>query len=302
MNAGWRVIDCMALTGELRYSRGQLVVKDSSTGVDTAIPLAQIAVVLVGNATMVSGAVVAKLSEYDIALLICDWRQVPIAGALPWREHTRIGARQRSQAALSAPRRKQAWSRVITSKIRGQAYTLELLGLPGSKELLALSQEVRSGDPTNVEAQAAKRYWGFISGEQSFFRIPGGHIDGWNSGLDYGYTLLRGYGIRAATSAGLCGALGIFHHGRSNAFALVDDLMEPFRPMVDFVVFSSFTQEDSLSREMKSHISESLTNAFGRDGKSMPTVFNEFAQDFGLYVEGQRKSLSVPIWQAEWNA
>lgn len=302
MNPGWRVVDCINLEGALRYQRGQLVIHRSSPEGDAVIPMAQIAVVLVGIQVSVSGAVIAKLSEYDISLLVCDWRSVPVAGAVPWREHTRIGIRHRAQAELSLPRKKQAWSRIVSSKINGQANTLQAVTDVQSEELKSLAGRVKSGDPDNYEARAARVYWPQVSGTQAFSRRPGAREVGWNSALDYGYTLLRGYGIRAIAGAGLAGALGVFHRGRGNAFALVDDLMEPFRPMVDQIVFTHIFPDDDLTPAVKQVLSNNLGAAFGADGKSMSTVFNEFAQHYGRYVETEEAVLKVPTWKGKFNA
>jgi len=302
MNAGWRIVDCTNLTGSIRYQRGQIIVSSEENGLDVAVPLAQVAVVLIGVQASISGAVITKLSEYDIALLVCDWRDVPIAGAIPWRQHTRIGIRHRSQAELSLPRKKRAWASIVQAKITGQAHTLHLLNRPRSEELTSLIKNVRSGDPDNMEARAARKYWQIISAETKFSRLPGSETIGWNSALDYGYTLLRGYGIRAVTSAGLSGALGVFHRGRGNAFALVDDLMEPFRGMVDAFVFSRLSNDEALTKEAKHYLAASLNSAFDSSGKSLSTVFNEFAQQYGLYVEGEVESLVVPKWKGSLHA
>lgn len=302
MNAGWRIVDCTKLSGSIKYQRGQLIVNSEENGLDVAIPLAQVAVVLIGVQASISGAVITKLSEYDIALLVCDWRDVPIAGAIPWREHTRIGVRHRSQAELSVPRKKQAWAKIVQAKVSGQAHTLRLLERDGVSDLIGLAKSIRSGDPENIEARAARKYWQLISGNTKFSRFPGSETVGWNSALDYGYTLLRGYGIRAVTSAGLSGALGVFHRGRGNAFALVDDLMEPFRGMVDAFVFSRISNGEALSKETKHYLSNSLNTALDSSGKSLSTVFVEFAQQYGRYVEGEVETLTVPRWKGSLSA
>ncbi|WP_410764035.1 CRISPR-associated endonuclease Cas1 [Corynebacterium rhinophilum] len=103
MNAGWRVLDCLNLHGSLRYSRGQLVISKEDAA-DVAIPLAQIAVVLIGSKSSISGAVLQKFGDYDIALIVCDWKGVPVSGAYPWNPHSRMGARQQAQAQLSVPK------------------------------------------------------------------------------------------------------------------------------------------------------------------------------------------------------
>ena len=302
MNSGWRIIDCLNLNGTLRYSRGQLVIHSEDTQADVSLPLAQIAVVLIGSRSSISGAVLQKFSDYDIALLVCDWRNVPVAGAYPWNEHSRVGARQQAQSQLSLPKKKQAWSRIVSAKISGQATVLNALNKPGAEELYVLSRSVKSGDPENLEAQAARKYWSRISHGHSFLRSPSSGIPGWNSALDYGYTLLRGHGIRAIASAGLSGTLGVFHRGRGNKWALVDDLMEPFRPMIDQVVFTTTTNDASLDSPQKTRISQYLNSPFNSSGKSLSTVFNEFSQQYGMYIEGNLKHLSVPAWEGELDA
>lgn len=305
MNPGWRIIDCTKLEGALRYSRGNLIVTNDDS--DTAIPLSQIAIVLVGVNASVSGAVLIKLSEYDIALLVCDWRGIPVSACYPAGDHSRIGARHQSQSALSKPRAKQAWAGIIRAKIVGQANVLSTMEFDdAAKELFLISKDVKSGDTTNVEAQAARRYWRTLSESSSFVRTPGISDDLTNSALNYGYTILRGIGIRAVSSAGLAGALGIFHHGRGNSFALVDDLMEPFRPLIDFLVFSRLGNlietDNELGREQKKVLAACADEPFVESGKTLNTVFVEFAQSFGNYVEGKNQKLVVPTWEGPFDA
>ena len=302
MNPGWRVIDCTQLVGSLRYERGQLVVISSQTDTTTKLPIAQLAVVLVGVQVSISGAVLAKLGEYDVALLVCDWRNVPVAGAYPWSTHTRIGARTNAQASMSKPARKRAWAAIIKAKIAGQIVTaLALTGQVDTK-LAGYPALVLSGDTTNIEAQAARHYWASIS-EQEFSRFPGSGVDFSNSALDYGYTVLRGIGIRAVCAAGLSGALGVFHRGRSNSFALVDDLMEPFRPFVDYAVFGELDTAKDFGTLHKQHLVEYLKTApFTANGETVSTVFESFAQSFGLYAEGTITNLAVPQWKGPADA
>lgn len=301
MNAGWQVLDFTGFSGTISYSRGNLRVSLQDDQV-IEVPLSRIAVVLVGVSASVSGAVLSKLSEYDIALLVCDWRGVPIAGAYPWAEHTRIGARHLAQSELSRPRKKAAWARIIAAKIKGQASTLKALGSLGSVELNALGNRVRSGDPDNLEAQAARKFWNLISENQEFSRLPGLAAGPTNSALDYGYTILRGFGIRAVTSAGLSPSLGVFHRGRSNQFNLVDDLIEPFRPVIDHSVFSNECFTEELNKESKQLLVQAANSQFSRDGETVPTALSRLAQNFGRYVEGEIESLDVPIWKGPFDA
>lgn len=147
----------------------------------------------------------------------------------------------------------------------------------------------------NREAMAAKRYWEIISTEDDFRRLPGLAATGWNGALDYAYTVLRGHGMRAICSAGLVGTLGVFHHGRGNQFALVDDLIEPFRPAIDYAVFSIVSNAQELDKETKRQLVAAVEEPFNSAGQSIPTVFTAFAQQYGRYVEGDVEKLVPPI-------
>lgn len=303
MNPGWRILDCSDVEGRIRYSRGQLRFQVDNTGEEVSVALAQICIILIGTKVSLSGGVLTKLSELDIALLVVDWRGVPVAGASPWNTHTRIGARQRAQASLSVPRRKQAWTQIVKAKIKGQAHVVEAVGGKNMSSLIKMARSVRSGDPENVEAQAARLYWSCFGRESRFHRFPGKGFDTWNSALDYGYTLLRGIGIRSVASAGLSGTLGVFHRGRSNAFALVDDLLEPFRPFVDEIVFSQIEEHEVFGKRHKQQLAALLNcHPFDAEGRTVPTVFQDFAQQYGLYVEDDLERISPPQWKGSLNA
>lgn len=301
MNTGWRVIDCSQMVGRLSYRRGRLVVKPD-TQAEQNLSLAQLAVLLIGERVSVSGAVIAKCSEYDIALVSCDWRGVPQAALYPWNEHSRIAARNIAQANLSLPRKKQAWARIIKAKIIGQAFTLRHFGSSSYEKLKKLAHKVKSGDNGNLEAQAARIYWKSLVEDKTFRRLPRSGIDGINSCLDYSYVVLRGFGIRAVVGAGLAGTLGVFHKGRSNNFALVDDLIEPFRPAVDQFLFAHLENWEVSDSESKKIMVAASNQKFDASGKSIPTRLLEFAQDLGAYVEGNMAELLVPTWKGIENA
>ena len=302
-DSGWQVLDFSDFKGSLTYKRGNVHVNKYEDGSEVDVPLAHAAVVIIGGSVTVSGALLSKLSEYDIALLVCDWRKVPVAGAMPWREHTRIGARQQAQAATSLPRRKNAWARIVRAKILGQANTL--LGFSQAvkaKSLRNIAKAVRSGDPDNKEALAARLYWSSFARMADFARDPGSATQGWNSALDYAYTILRGHGIRAIASAGLSGTLGVFHRGRGNPFALVDDLIEPFRPAIDDFVFHHVASDAELTPDTRHQLVACCDRTFSSDGHSIPTVFTSFAQNFGMYVEGDTNELTTPVWEGPFDA
>lgn len=296
MNAGWRIVDCSQLVGSIRYSRGQILINRRESDEVATVPLAQVAVVLVGIQTSISGAMLAKFSEYDVAALVCDWKGIPVGGVYPWAGHTRIGARNIAQANLSKPRMKRAWAEIIKAKVKNQYVASGIITGRLDQQLKNYISQVLSGDKYNIEAQAARHYWSVIGGFE-FSRKPQVATDPFNSALNYGYTIVRGLGIRAVTAAGLNGALGVFHRGRGNCFSLVDDLMEPFRPFVDCIVFKELDLSKGLTPVQKRVIVDRVkTSSFSVVGENIQTAFEGFAQSYGLYVEGDLEHLQIPQW------
>lgn len=148
------------------------------------------------------------------------------------------------------PLKKQLWQQTVRMKIFNQAQVLRKLGLSDAR-LLKLQNDVLSGDSTNLEAQAASYYWGQLYGSQ-FTRTRG--KDTPNAQLNYGYAILRSVTARALTASGLFPSIGIHHKNKYNAFCLADDIMEPYRPFVDWIVLhlpELHENEDGLTKEQK---------------------------------------------------
>lgn len=296
MASQWRIVDFSNFEGSLKSVRGGIeVIPDS--GEPMVVPVADLAVVLIGMHVSLSAAVLHRLCEADVAVLFCDWRGIPEGGAYSWSDHGRVGARHRAQAELTLPRKKNAWGRIVRAKVLGQAEVLKHAEIPGGGELLALADEVRSGDPMNIEAQAARLYWQRFFGRKDK-RLPGsGELLGHNPCLDYGYTVLRGLVMRSVIATGLNGSLGIFHRGRSNVFALADDLIEPFRPCIDDTVLGLPLDASPSDPDIKRALVAAATQRFNEDGLHVPAVVESFAQQFGRYVEGDVQRLDPPVWR-----
>lgn len=296
MTQQWRVLDLISFDGEIHSTRGAVEIAHS-TGELTRIPVADLAMVLVGHHVTFSGATLHRFVSGGVPVMLCDWKGIPEGASYSWTSHGRAGARQRAQVQLSLPRQKNAWAKLVSAKIRGQAATLTNLGLGGAAELLELAKRVRSGDPGNIEAQAARLYWQTTLGRLER-RIPGsGSASGRNACLDYGYTILRGHAIRATLAAGLIPSVGLFHHGRSNQFALVDDLIEPFRPCVDEVVFSLDPEASPSDSSTKRILVRAADQQFSMNGSSIPTALSDLAQRYGKYCEGDATRLRVDAWE-----
>lgn len=301
VHSAWRVIDCSDFEGRLSYERGRMMVipraADGSEAGPAEVPLAQTAVLLLGLKAVCSTALLFELAQNGVSVLLCDWRGVPVGAMESWSETaTVVATRHRAQAAMSLPRQKNAWKRIVKAKIRGQAHCLDLCGRPGGELLQNLAKTVQSGDPSNVEGHAAREYWQRIfPAEEEFQRKPGSGTPR-NSQLDYAYTVLRGFVIRAVLTAGLDPTFGVNHHNRSNYFCLADDLIEPYRSAVD-VKIAQLSDNDSVSdKDVKRFLVDAVNAQFGESGLTIPSSLNSFAQQYGLYCEGKRDVLPVPVF------
>jgi len=292
---GWRVLDAISLEGVVGGTRGRITLSPVNEPV-TAVPAEEIALLMIGNQTSIDASAMHYLAKHDIALLATDWRGVPIVGLYPWGDHGRVAARHIAQAELSRPRRKNAWMQLVKAKIVGQAATLDAVDPIGADRLRQLAANVRSGDPANSEGIAARIYWPRLFGTYGTFLRDQDGGDEVNALLNYGYMVLRGYGIRAALSAGLSPPLGLFHHGRANYFNLVDDLIEPFRPAIDAEVLRLGPSASLERAEVKHLMVAAASQPFSSDGYRIPAVLDDLAQRLGRYVEGELDRLAVEAW------
>lgn len=214
--------------------RGFLVVSDKEAQLGR-VPLADVSAVLISaDQATVSKQVVTALCEQNAAIIFCGANYLPTAITLPYTGNYESAHRMRQQIEASRPLCKQIWQDLVRQKIGNQANVLSWRNEEqAARELQAMVRRVKSGDPDNLEAQAARLYWRPLFGAK-FTRDRFGEDE--NVLLNYGYTVLRSAVARAIVASGLLPALGVHHRGRLNPFALVDDLMEPYRPLVDTVV------------------------------------------------------------------
>lgn len=227
-----RIVEIAEPGRHLAKERGFLVVTERGAEIGR-VPLDDIEAVVAADAgTTTSCALLADLAERGIPVVLCGRNHAP--SGLVWPVAGHHAQQRRMEAQLSAPRplTKRLWALLVAAKLRRQGWALERRGQPAGA-FARLAREVRSGDPDNLEAQAARRYWPLIMGV-AFRRDP--DADGANALLNYGYAVLRAGTARAIAAAGLHPGLGIFHRHPQNSMPLADDLMEPFRPVVDVSV------------------------------------------------------------------
>ena len=228
-----RVVDIAEDGRYLSKHRGFLVV--SAAGAEVGrVPLDDLtAVIATSAATTASCALLAELAERGIPFVLCGRNYAPAGLLWPVAGHHAQQRRMEAQIAQAPALGKHLWAQVVRAKIQRQGWALGSAGKRAGA-FARLARSVRSGDPDNLEAQAARRYWPLLMGS-GFRRDSDG--DGANALLNYGYAVLRAATARAIAAAGLHPGLGIFHRHPHNAMPLADDLMEPFRPIVDLEVF-----------------------------------------------------------------
>ena len=218
--------------GFLRISEDGEVVKD--------IPFDLILSIIISSPTTIyTQPLMQRLAEEGIPLITCGKNYIPSGIYIPLIGHYKQGYIQRVQFEAGAILQKRLWQQVVKEKIRQQAAVLQKFD---KKDVLTpLIAKVGSGDEQNIEAMAAKRYFSTLFGS-AFVRNT--ELPGINSFLNYGYAVMRACVARFVIALGLCPSLAIKHQNMLNPLCLVDDLMEPFRPLVDYTVYKIFKEND----------------------------------------------------------
>ncbi len=226
------VIEVNAESCSISVSKGFLLVKSGET--EEKIPVSDLeALVLNSRGVCITGQALARLGGQGIPVVHAGANSMPCAVTLPYGDNVYRRERVLRQIACSLPLKKNLWRIVVSAKIANQARVLELTGNK-HHDLDQLSTKVLSGDSGNAEAIAARFYWERLFGSW-FRRNP--DLPGVNGFLNYGYAILRAAMCRGLVASGLIPELGIHHHNQMNPFCLADDLMEPFRPYVDLLIF-----------------------------------------------------------------
>ena len=298
-----RTLEISREPAHLSVRNEQLLLKRDSEIIGQA-PCEDLGVVVVDHPqTTYSHHALTKLAEAGAAVVLCGRDHLPTALVLPIADHTQVVWRLADQIAASLPLKKRLWQQLVVAKVRGQADNLSS-DTPVHKKLHALANEVRSGDPTNIEAQAARLYWQHwladdFDAANAFRRDP--QLPDLNAFLNYGYAILRAAIARALVAAGLEPRLGLHHSGRGNAFCLADDLIEPFRPLVDDRVREMHRQGyESLNQPAKAELLNLLAAPMRMAGEEGPltgplmVMLHRLAASLVRCFAGEEKKLSIP--------
>ena len=259
------------------------------------IPVEDIGFILLENQQIsITLPLLNALADNNAAVIVCTDKMMPNAMLLNLDSNSVQGERYRDQINASEPLKKNLWKQTVEAKIRNQAALLDKLDKDGS-QLKPYWQNVKSGDTDNREGIAAKIYWDALFGND-FMRYRSGVSP--NEMLNYGYTVLRAAVTRSLMGSGLFPAFGIYHRNRYNAFPLADDIMEPYRPYVDEIVFDLYANgEQELNKNVKAELLKLLY---------VDTVFDKVTRplDLGLSVttsslakcfSGDQKKILYPL-------
>ncbi len=279
----------------LSLKNAQLVVASKEMPEEErTIPIEDVGMVMIENQMVsVTMPLLNELVDAGVAVVLCDRKGMPHAMLQNLDGHNLQGEFLRNQVEVGEVLRKQLWKQIIEAKIRNQSALLEKQHGRGAL-LKPYYMNVKSGDSDNREGLAARLYWGALFGND-FTRDREG--DGINSLLNYGYTVLRAATARALVSAGLTPSLGLFHHNRSNAFPLADDMMEPYRPFVDEIVFRLCTEgKMEVNKETKIELISVLTcdTFFPNVTRPLQIGLSMTMASLAKCYAGKQKNLSLP--------
>lgn len=292
-----RIVELAEESARLRVQYEQLVIERPGQPPVTT-PIAELAALVLSNPHVVlTQHTLSSIAAAGGSVVICNKNYLPAALLLPLESHSLQTERFARQAQLGEPRRKRLWQQIVIAKIRAQSRLLmELYG--DDCGIRALARRVRSGDPDNVESQAARKYWPQLFQDPHFRRGRMGPDQ--NAHLNYGYTVLRAAISRALCGAGLHPSFGLKHKNRYDAFSLSSDLMEPFRPLVDRAValwVQGHDPQQPLDREAKAHLIAAIQARYRvhREERSLFDILARTASSLARCILGEEKRLDLPI-------
>lgn len=292
-----RIVEVADDRRHLSMHRGFMVVQD--TGVERKelgqVPLDDIAAVIANaHGLSYTNNLLVALAERGAPFVLCAANHNAVGMLLPIDGNFEQAKRIEAQIAASLPTHKRLWASVVRSKLEQQAAALAATGAP-TAPLSALVSKVKSGDPENIEAQGAQRYWRLLFGDTFRRDQDGGGLNGM---LNYGYTVLRAATARAVIAAGLHPSIGLHHSNDNNAMRLVDDVMEPFRPVIDLKVWHLRRNgENEVTPETKRALVRTLYDDMQTEAGATPVMVcaQKLSVSLAQVYLGERDKLDLPL-------
>ena len=297
-----RIIEISTDNKHLSVDRGFLIVSEDKQEIGRVALDTIEAVIVYAHGITYSNNVLVKLAEQKAPLVICDKNFLPTSILIPIEGNYSQASIMDAQIQATEPTKKRLWQQIVKTKLLQQASVLKFLDKP-YKFLEELAKSVKSGDIDNKEGEGARKYFPLLFGKD-FIRDR--DKDGINTLLNYGYIILRSAIARNIVASGLHPTLGLHHKNQFNPFRLADDLMEPFRPLVDMVVFNLIKENKAeLNKETKlilvNILSKNVPALIGYTETEfcMQTLTTSLAQVF----LGKRSDLELPfiLENEHWN-
>ncbi len=283
----------------LSVKNKQLLVSGKNDLTSKTIPIEDIGFIIMEHPQIsFTLKLMEELTQNNVAVVFCDSKHMPSSMTLPLDAHHIQNELFSVQINATEPLKKKLWKQTIEMKIGNQARLLDKLG-KSSTRLKTLAKSVKSGDTDNREGFAARLYWITLFG-QGFIRDRYG--DAPNPFLNYGYILLRSAVARALSGSGLLATLGIHHHNRYNAFCLADDIMEPYRPYVDEIVFAMnkiWPDSIMLEKEHKARLLELMVAdvRIGENRRPLMVALSQTTASLARCFNGETRKIVYPVFE-----
>ncbi len=292
-----RIVEVAEDKRYLFVSRGFMVVQETEGGREELgqVPLDDIAAVIANAYGLIySNNLLVALAERGTPFVLCAANHNAVGMIWPVDGNFQQAKRFDAQLAASKPTRKRLWAEIVKSKLHQQAAALEASG-KRSIPIIALIKKIRSGDPENIEAQAARRYWTSLFGKDFRRDRSSGGV---NALLNYGYTVYRAATARAVIAAGIHPTLGLHHCNESNSMRLVDDLVEPFRPNIDLLVWQLYKNgETHITPDTKRALVRTLYDDMQAPSGVTPAIvcIQRLATSLAQVYLGEKDKLDLPL-------
>lgn len=281
----------------LKLKDNQLQVTDPETkAVKGSAPVEDMAILMLDHYQItISHQLIVALQGNNVALVSCDAHHLPFAMMLPMAGHVEHSERLKHQLNVSEPLRKQLWKQTVEAKISQQMLLLKKLK-KHYEPMVDYLNNVKSGDTTNMEGIAAQHYWKYLF--ENFSREREGEAP--NNFLNFGYAVLRSIVARALVSSGMNPTLGIFHRNKYNPYCLADDIMEPYRPYVDEIVYHLMlmpSRPTELTKETKSELLKIATQDVMMMQKIRPLMVAVSSTTSSLYkcYANEQRIINYPM-------
>ncbi len=280
----------------LKIKQNQMVIQEPQGDIKGTIPIEDMAILMLDHYQItISNQLITRLQGNNVVIINCDAQHLPFGMMLPLYGHTEHSERIKYQLEATEPLKKQLWRQTVEHKIKNQQTLLEINKKP-YEHMDTYWQTIKSGDTTNCEGKAAQYYWKHLF--EDFTRERFGTEP--NNLLNFGYAVLRSIVARALVSSGLLPVLGIFHRNKYNPYCLADDIMEPYRPFVDKMVYNyvctnSHTEE--LTKEIKAYLLNIATLDVSIDGIVRPLMVAVTTTSASLYkcYYGELRQIKYPV-------